>query len=104
MLPRTTDGFVLDEGGYAIPQADLLADFLTEHGDDPLEGPPEDWPEYPWVDDDCYAFGPPLIPEEVVPDLVPDDEPFEPDQADVDALLDMIERATYEAGCQIRFI
>jgi len=47
MLPRTADGFVLDGDGFAIPQADLLADFLTEHGDDPLEGDPADWPECP---------------------------------------------------------
>jgi hypothetical protein len=93
-----------DADGYAVPAADLLADFLTEHGDDPLEGDPADWPECPWVDDDRYAIGPPLTPEEVVPDLVSDDEPFDPDQADVDALLDMMERAAYEAGCQMRFI
>jgi hypothetical protein len=43
-----------DADGYAIPAADLLSDFLAEHGDDPLEGPPEDWPA--WCDDDHWAI------------------------------------------------
>jgi hypothetical protein len=34
-----------DSDGFAISSADLLSDFLAEHGDDPLEGPPEGWPD-----------------------------------------------------------
>lgn len=55
MLPRTADGFVLDDEGFAIPAADLLADFFAEHTDDPDEGDPTDWPE--WTDDDCWQLG-----------------------------------------------
>ena len=33
-----------DADGYAIPAADLLADWFIEHGDDPDAGDPESWP------------------------------------------------------------
>jgi hypothetical protein len=42
------DNFTIGPDGYAVPQADLLADFLIEHQDDPNEGPPERWPF--WAD------------------------------------------------------
>ena len=41
--------FVIGPDGFAESSADLLADFLIEHSDDPDEGPPEDWPD--WTDE-----------------------------------------------------
>ena len=47
-VTHNADGFVIGPDGFAESSADLLADFLAEHGDDPDEGPPEDWPD--WTD------------------------------------------------------
>lgn len=81
--------------GYAIPAADLLADQLTEcEALDVLAGPPESWPQCPWVDDDRYELGPALTPEEGF---------YEPTEADIAFLLDLEERAEYERGCNARF-
>ncbi len=46
------------ETGYAISAADLLADFLTEHPDDPAWSDARDWPE--WTDGVVVAVGAPL--------------------------------------------
>ena len=51
------DGFILDDDGFAVPAADLLADFFAEHGDDPDEGPPESWPA--WTDEIELDLGEP---------------------------------------------
>lgn len=74
MIAQNPDGFQLDADGYAVPQADLLADFLAEHGDDPLEGPPETWPDD--YDSIRIALGPALFPQESVDpfDALPPDE------------------------------
>lgn len=56
--------------GFAIPAADLLADWFIEHGDDPLEGPPEDWPDE--YDSIRVTIGPPLCPDPFAP--LPDDD------------------------------
>ena len=82
MIAQNPDGFQLDADGYAVPQADLLADFLAEHGDDPNEGPPEDWPDE--YDSIRVAIGPAftreesLFDEEPAPDLSqpPDEWPL----------------------------
>ena len=74
MIAQNPDGFQLDENGYAVPQADLLADFLAEHGDDPLEGPPEEWPDE--YDSIRVAIGPAIFPQETIDpfDQLPDDQ------------------------------
>jgi hypothetical protein len=66
-----------DADGFAIPAADLLADFLIEHGDDPNEGPPESWPW--WTDLGQFELGRAFFPQEVfddLPDEDDDDNPF----------------------------
>jgi hypothetical protein len=42
----------------------LLADFFAEHSDDPLEGPPEAWPE--WTDQDTWEDGPAIPPDAII--------------------------------------
>lgn len=80
MIAQNLDGFQLDADGHAVPQADLLHDFLVEHGDDPLEGPPEDWPDE--YDSIRVAIGPAIFPQETIdpfdplPDDVVDEIPF----------------------------
>ncbi len=77
--------------GVAIPQMDLEFDALVEcEANDPLAGPPETWPDCPWVDGDRYELGPALTPDEGV---------YEPSPADLDWLLDQAERRDYERGC-----
>jgi len=88
-----------------------LMDALTEHDMDDVDfGPPEAWPS--WTRLTVIGLGPPLIPDEVLPDpdtpedgTSPDSERAEPDQADVDFLLDLEEREVVERawGCNARF-
>jgi len=74
--------------GYAIPAADLLADFLIENdANDPDAGDPAGWPG--WTDcDPQWALGPDPGPGLMldVLDLVPlpGDEPYEPTLGRVD--------------------
>jgi|GEM_PF-2239039 hypothetical protein len=74
MIAQNPDGFQLDADGFAVPQADLLADFLAEHGDDPLEGPPETWPDE--YDSIRVCLGPAIHPQESIDpfDPLPDDQ------------------------------
>ena len=51
-----------DEDGYAIPAADLLADWFIEHGDDPHEGDPATWPDE--YDSIRVSIGPVILPQE----------------------------------------
>lgn len=107
MLSRDADGFVLDADGFAVPSADLLADFFAEHSDDPNEGAPESWPA--WTDEVKLAFGAPSCREERIDDpdpdqaLTPEEQVFEPGQADINFLLDQAERRVYERGCNMHF-
>jgi hypothetical protein len=127
MLCDNPDGFQLDADGYAIPQADLLHDFLVEHPDDPDEGDPADWPA--WTDTGFWCLGPDPDPDPLPGEEAPLSEPpadwpltgpedledlrhwerqltesFEPDQADIEAMLDQAERREYERGCNARFV
>ena len=82
--------------GYAVPWTDHDS-IIESPALDPLAGPPEDWPQCPWVDDDVWELGPALTPDEGF---------FEPDQVDVDWLVDLEERRAVERfyGCNARFV
>lgn len=54
-IARNGDGFILDCDGFAIPAADVLSDFFAEHGDDPFEGDPAEWPA--WTDASRWTIG-----------------------------------------------
>lgn len=96
--------------GYAIPAADLLADFLIENdANDPDAGDPAGWPA--WTDcDPQWALGPDpgtgLVLD--VLDLVPlpGDEPYEPTLEDLLDYEDWLERLEYERRFHInaRFV
>jgi hypothetical protein len=65
-----------DESGYAIPAADIMSDWFTEHGDDPNEGAPETWPDD--YDSIRIALGPALFPQESIDPF----DPLPPDEVD----------------------
>ena len=77
-IPHNADGFVIGPDGFAESSADLLADFLIEHSDDPDEGPPESWPA--WTSEIELALGAPSCREECLdapdPDQPPDEFPL----------------------------
>lgn len=75
MIAHNPDGFQLDADGFAVPQADILADWYIEHSDDPDEDDPADWPETPEIDGYVWTLGPD-----------PDQLPLT-DQADLEDLL-----------------
>ncbi|MGO9813440.1 MAG: hypothetical protein ACLP53_22085 [Isosphaeraceae bacterium] len=133
-IAQFSDGFTLDADGFAVPQADLLADFLAEHQDD--ESSPEDWPA--WVDDFRWELGPGDPAADALADLrhtatflgddchpihgvditdacnvieqalnaARNDPPYEPSRADFDWLLDQEERRELARfyGCNARFV
>ena len=84
--------------GYAIPAADLLADWFAEHPDDEEEDNPENW--LPYWDADIWQLGPQPDPHdpawpgeelpasdfpELIPDQIPGEEtPLDPSQPDPD--------------------
>ncbi len=91
MLPQ-------DRDGYAVPWSSDDAVIECE-ANDSLAGPPEEWPDCPQVDDDVSMIGPALASAPKT-----SEEPFEPDDADVQDFLDWAERLEYERSFQANAI